>query len=473
MDKKRTIIRILIILVAGIAICLMLDGYTLRAGAASLEEGKRLYDKHCMVCHGEKGEGNGTAARFLFPKPRDLTDGLFKVRSTPTGEFPTDKDILDIITNGMPGSAMPSLSELTKDEMTAIVEYVKELGEITDAPEVVIQPGTPPAVTPQLISKGKKVYERMKCWECHGHEGKGDGEKAKDLKDDWKYPASPNAFTVGIYKGGGTPSDVYLRFTAGMDGSPMPSYEDSLNNEDRWALVFYTLSLAGEEVAKQPTSGQIMAKRISGDLPGNPENDLWRGVTAFKIPLMLLWQKPDSLQRVIQVRALYNDKDIAFLVEWKDATKNSFLDLDDFRDGVALQFPVDKTAKPSFWMGEGEGRKSKGTVNLWYWKADVQELIDTGMQSSLPGPVENLVAGGFGTLTSMEQKPQQVSGNGKWKDRKWSVVFKRALNGSEGSAKFTRGTLTPISFAVWDGGESDAGFRKAVSTWYYVLPESS
>jgi DMSO reductase family type II enzyme heme b subunit len=124
-------------------------------------------------------------------------------------------------------------------------------------------------------------------------------------------------------------------------------------------------------------------------------------------------------------------------------------------------------------MGEGEGRKSEGTVNLWFWKADVQELIDTGMQSPLQGPVENLIAGGFGTLTPIEQKPQQVFGNGKWKDRKWSIVFKRALNGSEGSAKFTKGTLTPISFAVWDGGENDAGFRKAVSTWYYVLPESS
>jgi cytochrome c oxidase cbb3-type subunit 2 len=196
MDTNRIIIRILLIFAVGIASCFLLDGYTLRAGAASLEEGKRLYDKYCMVCHGEKGEGNGTAARFLFPKPRDLTSGLFKVRSTPTGEFPTDKDILDIIINGMPGSAMPSLSELTKKEMMAIVEYVKELGEISEAPEIVIQPGMPPAITPQLISRGKKVYERMKCWECHGHEGKGDGEKAKDLKDDWKYPAPPHCWHI-------------------------------------------------------------------------------------------------------------------------------------------------------------------------------------------------------------------------------------------------------------------------------------
>jgi DMSO reductase family type II enzyme heme b subunit len=426
MAREKLIIRILIIFVIGISFCFTAGGYT--ADAVASEKGEILYKKHCEVCHGEKGEGDGPAAHFLFPKPRVLTDGLFKVRSTPSGEPPTDKDILVIIKNGMPGSAMPSLSELSEEE-----------------------------------------YERMKCWECHGDKGKGDGPKAKDLNDDWKYPAPPNAFTVGIYKGGGTPSDVYLRFTAGMDGSPMPSYEGSLNDEERWALVFYTLSLAGEEVAKQPTSGQVTAKRISGNVPDRPDDSLWGQATQFKIPLMLLWQKPDSIQRVIHVRALYNDRDIAFLVEWEDATKNSVLDLDLFRDGAALQFPVKKGMKPPFWMGED--RKREGAVNIWFWKADAQELIDTGMRSSRQGPVENLVAGGFGTLTLKGKAQQKVLGKGKWKNRTWSVVFRRTLNGSEDSATFTRGRLTPVSFAIWDGGEGDVGGRKAVSTWYYIVPE--
>jgi DMSO reductase family type II enzyme heme b subunit len=432
-------------------------------------DGELLYKKYCMVCHGEKGEGDGEAARFLFPKPRDLTDGLFKVRSTPSGDPPSDKDILDIIKNGMPGSAMPSLSELTKNEMTAIAEYVKELGEIIDDPERVLKPSTPPAVTTRLISKGKEIYDRMKCWECHGYEGKGDGPKAKDLKDDWKYPAPPNAFTTGIYKGGGTPSDIYLRFTTGMDGSPMPSYEGSLKDEERWALVFYTLSLAGEEVAKQPTSGQIIAKRISGNIPDNPDNSLWTQATAFKIPLMLLWQKPDSPQRVVHVKSLYNEKDIAFLVEWKDATEDSVLDLDVFRDGAALQFPVKEGEKPSFWMGED--KKSEGAVNIWFWKADAQELIDKGIRPSQQGPVENLIAGGFGTLTLKEKAQQQILGKGKWKKQKWNVVFKRTLKGAKGNANFKRGKQTPISIATWDGKEGDAGGRKAVSTWYYVSLE--
>jgi DMSO reductase family type II enzyme heme b subunit len=464
MTKRRNIM----VFVAVISLCIIFSG---AARSEDPEQGEKLYKQHCMVCHGEEGKGDGPAARYLFPKPRVLTDGLFKVRSTPSGEPPTDDDILYTIKNGMPGSSMPSLSELSEVEIEAIVEYVKELGEIEYEPERVIEPGTPLSVTPNLIAEGKKVYERMKCWECHGHEGKGDGPKAKDLKDDWKYPAPPSAFNVGIYKGGGTPSDVYLRFTTGLDGSPMPSYEGSLNNKERWQLVFYTLSLAGDEVAKQPTSGQIVAKKISGDIPANPESGLWNSAEAFKIPLMFLWQRPDSPQRVIMVKALHNNNDIAFLVEWKDASKNTFLDLDVFRDSAALQFPVHMTAKPAFWMGEGN--ESKGTVNIWFWKADIQESIDKGIKTIQQSPFDNLIAGGFGTSTVMKKDTQNISGKGTWKDEKWSVVFKRLLNGTKDNVQFSKGKMTPISIAIWEGGDGDVGGRKAVSTWYYVIPEGT
>ncbi len=462
------ILRTLFIVFVGIVYCLTAGNAI--AETQEPDKGKALYDKHCLVCHGEKGDGKGAAAKFLFPKPRDLTLGVYRVRSTSTGEPPTDEDILGTLTNGMPGSAMPAFIELSKEEKTDIVEYLKELGKIYEEPFNIIKPGEPPEVNPPLLAKGKEIYGKMRCGECHGESGKGDGPKADDLKDDWNQPAPPNSFTRGIYKGGGNPSDIYLRFTAGMDGSPMPSYEDSLDDEMRWAVVFYSLSLAGPNVAKQPTSGKITAKRISEDVPGNPESDLWKNTTAFRIPLMLLWQKPDSPERLINIKALYNEKDIAFLVEWNDDTKNTLLDIDTFRDGAALQFPAQKGAKPDFWMGHGEGKKTEGMVNIWFWKADTQEDIDKGRQPIPQSPVENLIAGGFGTL-AFKKGAMQVFGKGKWKDRKWSVVFKRTFNGAKGNAEFIRGKLTPVSFAVWDGGENDVDGRKAVSTWYYVVPE--
>jgi DMSO reductase family type II enzyme heme b subunit len=239
-------------------------------------------------------------------------------------------------------------------------------------------------------------------------------------------------------------------------------------------------------VTKLSASGKIVAKRISEDIPRNPENVLWKRATEFEVPLMLLSKKTDPdvkalymemkrltdpMERLINVKALYNEKDIAFLIEWKDATRNILLDVDTFRDGVALQFPTQNDAEPSFRMGQGEGMDSKGMVNIWFWKAEVQESIDKGKQPILERPVENLIAGGLGTLKLKDRDSQQVFGKGKWKGKKWSVVFKRTFNGTGSNAKFTRGELTPVSFAVWDGEEDDVDGRKAVSAWYYIIPE--
>lgn len=38
-----------------------------------VEAGKKVYEKKCIHCHGEKGDGKGPAAPFLFPPPRDFT----------------------------------------------------------------------------------------------------------------------------------------------------------------------------------------------------------------------------------------------------------------------------------------------------------------------------------------------------------------------------------------------------------------
>src|SRR6185436_11374869 len=51
--------------------------------------GKALYEKYCLQCHGDKGDGQGPAALHLRPMPRDFTRGKFKVRTTPNGSLPT------------------------------------------------------------------------------------------------------------------------------------------------------------------------------------------------------------------------------------------------------------------------------------------------------------------------------------------------------------------------------------------------
>ena len=217
--------------------------------------GKKVYEEQCMICHGDKGDGKGLVGalnrverggRILNMHPRDFTVGVFRFRTTPTGCLPTDEDLLNIIEKGILKSSMPSFKDISKEEKNAVKDYIKTFSTRWKEEE----PCKPIAMKkPKWIgkedstTKGKRIYKDMKCWECHGEDGKGKGTKADKLKDDWGRPIFPFNFTSGALKRGAKPEDVYITFTAGLDGTGMPSYEDSLNEEDRWHLVSYTLKL--------------------------------------------------------------------------------------------------------------------------------------------------------------------------------------------------------------------------------------
>src|SRR4051794_39315174 len=90
------------------------------AGAVQAQDaarGKAVYEKWCLECHGETGEGNGAAAKFMLPPPRNFTQAVYQIRSTASGELPTDEDMQRVVDEGMPGTAMPEWkTKLTSTE---------------------------------------------------------------------------------------------------------------------------------------------------------------------------------------------------------------------------------------------------------------------------------------------------------------------------------------------------------------------
>ena len=91
----------------------------------AIEAGKKLYEKKCYYCHGIKGDGKGSAALRLDPKPRNFVRNEYKIRSTVLGELPTDEDLFRIISSGIEGSAMPFWSSLSIEERWQLVFYIK------------------------------------------------------------------------------------------------------------------------------------------------------------------------------------------------------------------------------------------------------------------------------------------------------------------------------------------------------------
>ena len=79
-------------------------------------DGKKLYRRFCIGCHGPDGNGEGMNAQWIDPKPRDFTEATFKCRSTPTGTLPTDDDLYNAITRGFVTTNMPSWRPLTPQD---------------------------------------------------------------------------------------------------------------------------------------------------------------------------------------------------------------------------------------------------------------------------------------------------------------------------------------------------------------------
>ncbi|MEZ4367780.1 MAG: cytochrome c [Kofleriaceae bacterium] len=87
------------------------------------------YDRLCLACHGTAGDGQGPAAPWLWPPPRDLTSGRFKWRSTPLGAAATDDDLATTIRHGAPGTSMPAFGDVLADaEIDALVALVRGFG---------------------------------------------------------------------------------------------------------------------------------------------------------------------------------------------------------------------------------------------------------------------------------------------------------------------------------------------------------
>ncbi|MBT4069432.1 MAG: c-type cytochrome, partial [Candidatus Marinimicrobia bacterium] len=410
----------------------------LPATEENVAAGKQIYRDSCWYCHGKVGDGNGPAADFLDPRPRDFTAGMYKIRTTKTGELPTDEDLFRIISKGIPGTAMPRWElTLSEEERWKVLQYIKTFAVEFADPEydpyiAVVE--IPPKVesSPESIVKGRKIFEKNKCFECHGLEGKGDGREG--LEDGWGFPVRVRNLTRGSnIKGGKNPEDIVYRFTTGINGTPMPSFAKNISGEERWHLANYIASIASTEYSE----GVILkAVKIEQAVPTDADAEIWNTLPQLRIPLAgqviakPRWQ--NHAIDMVQVRAVFNEEEISFLLEWDDPFKDTTHDVsreihefentyvmavdeiprerDVFRDSVALQFPVKLKSgakKPHFFRGD-----TSNPVNLWVWKSD---LDDAGSN-----PVVDSNANGFKKpLKAQPEAGQQVQGKGVWKNGRW------------------------------------------------------
>jgi DMSO reductase family type II enzyme heme b subunit len=281
-------------------------------------------------------------------------------------------------------------------------------------------------------------------------------------------------------KGGYKVEEIVRTYLTGMDGTPMPAYEgDIITEKERWALAYYTLALSEGRLAPKIIGNRIIAQRHKGTLPMDPMDEVWQKVKSVEMPVQLLWTwiKGKTIE-TIQVRSLYNENEIALLVEWDDSSKDDYLDVDKFVDAVAIQFmPTESKGRTFFGMGN-----EKQAVNIWYWMADSEVDLKErfAFKTDFPNPlhvtakhristIEDLNAAKPGTLTLQSLDSQDVKGKGLWANGRWSVVFRRSLKTSDPvDMKFRIGSQYPIAFAVWDGALGNTNGKKAITPWQMI-----
>lgn len=218
--------------------------------------GKNVYERRCLGCHGEKGDGNGPAATFMYiQRPRNFTQGEFKFRLA-KGPLPTDGDLLRTITRGVRGTAMPPWYQLPLTDRLAVIQYIKyDLAVdrlhhpkpyawfVEQPPGAPLYIGPPPAPTHDLIAHGHDVWQNNGCWVCHGTSANGQGV-TMNLTDDAGFPIHPANLAGGRLKSGPRAEDIFRTVSTGLSGTPMPPFEDVIPEPDRWALAYYVLSLS-------------------------------------------------------------------------------------------------------------------------------------------------------------------------------------------------------------------------------------
>lgn len=295
---------------------------------ARLEHGRDVYAQQCLGCHGVTGAGDGPAAEYLDPPPRDYRKGLFKFTSTPRGRKPRQEDLQRIIRHGAKGTSMPAFPWMEHEDVEAVIDYVKSLssrGELeleliresedslvteddpetpeddvesydpervaeladgiaaewAEAASLVVLPQTPMVpYNDETIELGARAFVKESCYKCHGIDGRGN--RTADVgKDEWGNVAYAANLAAGTLHGGRRPIDIYRRIYSGINGTPMPgfasAFESQGNLDTTWHLTHFITSIVEgrelpEELLKElAEEAEAAAKREVEQQQASPE----------------------------------------------------------------------------------------------------------------------------------------------------------------------------------------------------------
>ena len=494
-----------------------------------LEKGKKVYFKRCVWCHGVEGGGDGPSADRLFTRPRNFIQGTFKIRVTDSGELPMDINLINTVKNGLQGSAMPAWGEfLAEDEILSVVQFVKSLvqdrewddedeevnnviteisadngkGPLGDAPWGSTSGPYHLGVPQEHIDAGKELFIKNKCFECHGGEGRGDGNPT--MKDDWGFPiVAANWQQCWNFRG--ARRDAYNPFviartiSTGLNGTPMPNFREQLTGPERWQVAAFVNSLCPRKkidpLTNKPipdfliqsvyTEGKVVEKindpswaspdtdhrivPLAEELLDNPKKhyiamagQITRGKRNFDPKTDNLW---------VSSRWSAEDQAVYYLVEYD---LRFMSDDPEYPDAVAIEWPAKLqdlygAEKPYFIFGD-----SKKPVDVWKASFMAKDYGATNAPNDkgyqLDVSVTETVGNGFDAIAEKDSESKVEVVDSIFHQGRVKVMFKRSLKTEgENDVQIPIKQFIPVAFMQWAGRDKEHDEHMAISTWYYTI----
>ena len=187
------------------------------------ESGRPIYDEKCAPCHGEGGLGDGFQADQLPRPPAALVSTGVIQEAAPVEWF-------TLISRGDLERFMPPFNSISERQRWDVIAYVYSL-----------------ATPAELVTQGEQLYQEN-CAACHGENGKGAGPQSSGFANQM-----PN-FTDLEWIAETSNQELQMAIADGISPN-MPSFSETLTEDQRWAIVSFlrSLTFVDQSVSAEPT----------------------------------------------------------------------------------------------------------------------------------------------------------------------------------------------------------------------------
>jgi len=238
-----------------------------------------------------------------------------------------------------------------------------------------------------------------------------------------------------------------------------------------------------EDISKIGLNSALWQKAKAGTVEAYPQT------TIEMNDAKLMHENANNKAKKVRVKTIQNGEYVAFLVQWKDATKSiqEGYASDVYGDGFAIQLPTTLDKLPYIGMGS-DGRavivhlqKATGKTYEPNNNQDVYHQLNSSNQNAFAGDLTTykanvgaqgngdyqkvFIAEGFRSTTQIRDTSEASRMEMRYENGTWNGLLVRKLKSEH--LDLSKGSF-PVAFAFWDGSKKNRDGSKLLTSWVGV-----